>query len=167
MKPINATSLSVGILVTLWTFLTFGFLEPMVITWITFLTWASFFAAGGGKIGLLKSISSGVVGVVSSAIVVSINHHIGGAVTGGGLVIFALILGGLGWSLCRMSQASLLSCIPASFIGAASFFGAGAPLDTKMMWVIISIACGALMGFLSQQLAARFTSSQPTSVQST
>ena len=42
MKPINAISISVGLLVFVWTFATLGYLEPKVITWITFLTWASF-----------------------------------------------------------------------------------------------------------------------------
>lgn len=148
MKPLNATSLSVGILVTGWTCLTFGFLEPQVITWITFLTWASFYAAGAGLGGLGKSIACGVSGALLSALVVWVNTKLGG-----GLIVTALLLGTLGWTLCRISQAVLLACIPASFIGAAAFFGAGAPLDIKLVWVLVSITCGALMGLLSQRLA--------------
>lgn len=152
MNQLNATSLSVGILVTGWTSLTFGLLEPKVITWITFLTWASFYAAGAGLGGLAKSIASGVTGVMLSALVIWSNARLGGS-----LLVTALLLGILGWTLCRVSQASLLACIPASFIGAAAFFGAGAPLNVKLVWVLISIICGALMGLLSQRLANMLT----------
>ena len=157
MKPVNAISLSVGILVALWTFATLGFLEPKVITWITFLTWASFYAAGAGGAGLARSIACGAAGVLVSAGAVWLNGRLGGGTQGVGLVIFSLLLGGLGWILCRMSQATLLGCIPASFIGAASFFGAGAPLNEKLVWVLLSIVCGAVMGLLSQRLAGVFT----------
>ena len=157
MKPINAISVSVGILVTLWTYATLGYLEPKVITWITFLTWASFYAAGAGTAGLAKSIACGAVGALVSALVVWVNGRVGGGTAGVGLVIFALLLGGLGWTLCRMSQVSLLGVIPASFIGAASFFGAGAPLDQKLAWVLVSLVCAAIMGLLSQRLAALLT----------
>lgn len=157
MKPVNAISLSVGLLVTVWCFATLGFLEPKVITWITFLTWASFYAAGAGTGGLAKSIACGAVGALVAALVVWLNGRLGGGTQGVGLVIFSLLLGALGWVLCRMSQIALLGVIPGSFIGAASFFGAGAPLDQKLVWVLLSIACGSLMGLLSQRLAGVFT----------
>lgn len=157
MNPLNAVSVSVGLLVTLWTFATLGFLEPHVITWITFLTWASFYAAGAGPAGLAKSMACGLVGALASALVVWLNGRLGGDTQGFGLVVFALLLGALGWTLCRMSQAALLGVIPASFIGAASFFGAGAPLDAKLAWVLLSIVCGAGMGLLSQRLATALT----------
>lgn len=154
LKSINAISVSVGILVFLWTYATLGYLEPKVTTWITFLTWASFYAAGAGTGGLVKSIACGAVGALVSALVVWLNPRVGGGMQGVGLVIFALLLGGLGWTLCRMSQVAVLGVIPASFIGAASFFGAGAPLDEKLAWVLVSIVCGSIMGLLSQRLAA-------------
>jgi hypothetical protein len=157
MKPINAISISVGLLVFVWTFATLGYLEPKVITWITFLTWASFYAAGAGAKGFAKSIACGVVGVLISGLVVWINGAAGGSTQGLGLLIFAALLGVLGWTLCRISQVDLLGVIPASFIGAAAFFGAGAPLDLKLAWVLLSIVCGSVMGLLSQRLAAMFT----------
>ena len=157
MKPINAISLSVGLLVFVWTFATLGYLEPKVITWITFLTWATFYAAGAGATGLVRSIACGVTGALVSAVVVWINQSIGGSTQGVGLAIFAALLGLLGWALCRISQWALISVIPASFIGAAAFFGAGAPLDARLAWVLVSLVCGSVMGLLSQRLAATFT----------
>jgi hypothetical protein len=157
MKSINSISLSVGLLVFVWTLATLGYLEPKVITWITFLTWASFFAAGAGSKGLAKSVACGLAGVLISALVVWVNGMVGGGTQGPGLLMFAALLGVLGWTLCRISQLDILGVIPASFIGAAAFFGAGAPLDVKLAWVLVSIVCGSVMGLLSQRLAAMFT----------
>ncbi len=157
MNPLNAISLSVGIFVGIWCFATLGFLEPKVMTWITFLTWASFFAAGGGRSGLIKVVASAFAGTLISALIVWLNSQLGGGVQGIGLLIFSGLLAVLGWALCQLSKVDLFSFIPGAFIGAASFFGAGAPLDSKLGWVLVSIVCGAVMGLISQQVGNRLT----------
>ncbi len=157
MNALNAISASVGLLVGVWCYATLGFLEPKVMTWITFLTWASFFAAGAGKSGMAKAIVGAFAGALFSALVVITNGALGGGVQGVGLLIFAGLLGVLGWALCQLSRVGLLSFIPAAFIGAASFFGAGAPLDQKLLWVLVSIVCGAVMGYLSELLGGALT----------
>ncbi len=157
MNALNAILLSVGLLVGIWCFATLGFLEPRVMTWITFLTWASFFAAGGGKSGLIKAVASAFAGTLVSALVVWLNGQLGGGVQGIGLLIFSGLLAVLGWSLYQLSKVHLFSFIPGAFIGAASFFGTGAPLDTKLGWVRVSIVCGAAMGLISEQVGKRMT----------
>lgn len=157
MNPLNAISLSVGIFVGIWCFATLGFLEPKVMTWITFLTWASFFAAGGGRSGLVKAVASAFAGALISAAIVWLSSQLGGGVQGIGLLIFSGLLAVLGWALCQLSKVDLFSFIPGAFIGAASFFGAGAPLDSKLGWVLVSIVCGAVMGLISQQVGNRLT----------
>lgn len=157
MNALNAISLSVGLLVGLWCFATLGYLEPKVMTWITFLTWASFFAAGGGKAGLTKAVASAFAGTLVSALVVWLNGQLGGGVQGTGLLIFSALLALLGSVLCQLSKIDLFSFIPGAFIGAASFFGAGAPLDDKLGWVLVSIVAGAVMGLLSERLGQALT----------
>lgn len=157
MNPLNAISLSVGLWVGLWCFATLGFLEPKVMTWITFLTWASFFAAGGGTAGLAKAIAGAFAGALVSALVVWLNGQLGGGIEGLGLAIFSVLLALLGWALCQLSKLSLFSFIPGAFIGAASFFGAGAPLDEKLGWVLVSLVCGAVMGLISERMGQAFT----------
>ena len=157
MNALNAISLSVGLWVGIWCFATLGFLEPKVMTWVTFLTWASFFAAGGGKVGLTKAVASAFAGALISAAVVLLNGQLGGGVQGVGLLIFSVLLAGLGWVLCQLSKVNLFSFIPGAFIGAASFFGAGAPLDQKLAWVLVSIVCGAVMGLISERVGQALT----------
>jgi hypothetical protein len=126
-----------------------------VLTWVTFLTWASFYAAGGGPSGLGKSIASGLVSVLAAAAVM----WVGSQLTAGTyhLLMLSLLFGLLGWLLCAVAALPLLSCIPANFIGAAAFFGAGSPLDGKLLWVLCSVVAGALLGLLSQRLAGALT----------
>lgn len=157
MNALNAISLSVGLWVGIWCFATLGFLEPKVMTWVTFLTWASFFAAGGGKVGLSKAVASAFAGALISAAVVLVNGQLGGGVQGFGLLIFSVLLAALGWGLCQLSKVGLFSFIPGAFIGAASFFGAGAPLDQKLGWVLVSIVCGAVMGLISERVGQAMT----------
>lgn len=157
MNGLNAISLSVGLCVGVWCFATLGYLEPKVMTWITFLTWASFFAAGGGTTGLKKAVASALAGALVSALVVWLNGQFGGGVQGVGLVIFSVLLAVLGWVLCQLSKIDLLSFIPGAFIGAASYFGAGAPLDEKLGWVVVSILCGAAMGLVSEKIGQAMT----------
>jgi len=161
MNALNAISLSVGLWVGIWCFATLGYLEPKVMTWITFLTWASFYAAGGGKAGLVKAIASAFAGTLISAAIVWLNGQLGGGVQGVGLVIFSLLLAVLGWALCQLSKVDLFSFIPGAFIGAASFFGAGAPLDDKLGWVLVSIVCGAVMGLISERVGQAMTAKAP------
>ena len=68
-----------------------------------------------------------------------------------------MLLAVLGWALCQLSRIELLSFIPGAFIGAASFFGAGAPLDVKLGWVLVSLVCGAVMGLVSERMGAALT----------
>jgi hypothetical protein len=164
MKPNGAISLSVGLLVWAWTFVSFAYLEPRVLTWITFLTWASFYAAGGGTSGLSKSISSGIVGVLASAAVMWIDSRFSAGSYD--LLVLSMLFGVLGWLLCKIATIPLLSCIPANFIGAAAFFGATAPMDVRLLWVLCSIVVGALLGILSQKIAGALTKPAATIVSS-
>lgn len=155
MSTHQAIAVGVGVLVWGWTFLSFSYLEPRILTWITFLTWASFFAAGAGSGGLAKSIASGLLGALASAAVIWLSTSLSqGAYA---LTILSSLLALLGWFLCIVASLPLLSCIPASFIGAAAFFGAGSPLDSRLLTVLGSIVIGAFLGIASQRLAAFFT----------
>ncbi len=106
---------------------------------------------------VIATIACACAGTLVSALIVWLNVRAGGGVQGVGLVIFSVLLASLGWVLCQLSKVALFSFIPGTFIGAASFFGAGAPLDQKLLWVLVSIVCGAVLGFLSQRMGQAMT----------
>ena len=50
VKPLLGIGISVGVLAGIWTYAS---AELALITWVAFVAWACFFAAGGGTTGLL------------------------------------------------------------------------------------------------------------------
>jgi hypothetical protein len=64
MKPYIGVGLSVGVLAGLWTQVS-GDLG--LITWVAFVAWACFFAAGGGATGFFKGLSAIGVGIAALA----------------------------------------------------------------------------------------------------
>jgi hypothetical protein len=155
MTQNQATATGVGLLVTAWSFLSLGYLEPHVITWATFLAWACFFAAGGGTTGLARSMASGIVGVLASFAIMWINGQLG--LTQYNLLVLSVLLGLLTGGLCLLASLPLFSFVPASFIGAATFFAAGTPMDIKALAVLTSIVIGAVLGLASQKLIELLT----------
>ena len=67
MKPLITIGITAGILAGLWT----QFSTPFgLITWVGFLSWACFFAAGGKRDGLLKTIPANLTGVLWGAAII-------------------------------------------------------------------------------------------------
>lgn len=155
MTQNQATATVMGLLVAAWSFLSLGYVEPYVITWATFITWSCFFVVGGGITGLARSIASGIVGVLASFAVMWINGQLG--LTHYHLLALSLLLGLLTAGLCLLASLPLFNCIPASFIAAAAFFAAGAPMDIKLVALLTSIVIGAVLGLASEKLVGVLT----------
>ena len=60
IKPLLGIGTSVGVLAGVWTFAS---VELAWITWVAFVAWACFFAAGGGTTGLAKGLAANLAGV--------------------------------------------------------------------------------------------------------
>lgn len=61
MKPYIGVGLSVGVLAGIWTQVS---VESGLITWVAFVAWACFFAAGGGALGFRKGLAANLSGVI-------------------------------------------------------------------------------------------------------
>lgn len=53
--------------------------------------------------------------------------------------------------MCVMAKVEILSFIPGSFLGAASFFGSGVKLDASIVMLLVSLAYGAILGYISEE----------------
>jgi hypothetical protein len=154
MKLLHALALSIATLVALWVYLSIGRPELRFNPWIGFVAWAAFFAAGGGAAGALKSVTGGLAGVLLTAATMAAV-----AALGGGLPWLMGLVALLAFVLVAMADIPVLAYTPAAFLGAASFFGAGAKVDETVLLVSITWLAGVAFGFASEHMGKRFARS--------
>ncbi len=150
MNFLVAVGISIGVLAGIWT----EACGPLgLYPWIGFLSWAAFYAAGGKVDGMKKAIPAHLSGVFWGFIIIAIMGVIGGAGIPFALGI-AVVIGA--FAMCVQAHLPILGFIPGSFIGAASYFGAGASTDV-LIPVAISLVCGAVLGYISEVVALKMT----------
>lgn len=137
MNPLAAVGITVGLLAGVWTWAssTLG-----LTTWVAFVTWALFFAAGGKLTGLAKVPPAVLTGLLFGWMVVSVAKLIpSGWTVPAGVVLIAFIM-------CAQANWSVLSFIPGAFAGAALLFGTGGDWFGAGTAALIGVG----LGFVSQ-----------------
>jgi hypothetical protein len=152
MPSLVAAMISLGVLGAIDTYIT-ATVFPVPV-WVTFIAWASFFACGGGRNGLIKSVASNWTGIIIASITLLIIQY------GPTHPIFTAVLVGLGTSaMILASAAPLLSFPPAIVFGFASLVGTTAATSTTVTTAginhptIVAMAAmllGGLFGFTSE-----------------
>lgn len=140
MKDLVGIGLSVGILAGVWTYAS---VELALITWVAFIAWACFFAAGGGTEGLQKGLAANLAGVFWGWIV-----SLGLSTISDSTLTLAILVTVIGTILCLEAAWPPLSFIPGGFAGTAVFFGSGFDLGG----VLIALVAGAVLGIVSEKL---------------
>ena len=129
--------------------------------WVVFLAWASFFFVGGGVAGLLRSLSSNIVGVLIASASLYAAHLMGGS-----LWVTALAVGLGSAVMVQAAWVPLFSTTPAVVVGFASTVStvAGAGNDITVTTIshpglVAAMACllGASFGLLSEFVAKVLT----------
>ncbi len=146
-KPLLGIAISVGVLAGVWTYAS---VELTLITWVAFVAWACFFAAGGGTTGLAKGLAANVAGVFWGWAISQGLENISAST-----LALALMVTVVGFILCVEAALPLLSFIPGGFAGTAVFFGTGFDLSG----VLIAVVAGAVLGIVSERLGALIQSS--------
>jgi hypothetical protein len=99
-----------------WVYLTAGVFASLgLITWAGVVSWAIFYAAGGGVAALRKSIGSILTGNFYAAIALFAFAH-----TGGGIPVLALSFGIVTFFMYAQARFEPLSFIPGTFLGAGT-----------------------------------------------
>ncbi|GGH99985.1 DUF1097 domain-containing protein [Pseudarthrobacter oxydans] len=142
MKPYIGVGLSVGILAGIWTQVS---IELGLITWVAFIAWACFFAAGGGAHGFRNGLAANLSGVVYGwlvALLTTVADFPGVLAVGVGVAALAMCLQA-GWAP--------LSFIPGAFAGTAAFFG-----TALSFWpTVAALVIGAGLGWASALIGDR------------
>lgn len=142
MKNFLGVGISVGVLAGLWTQVS---IELALVTWVAFVAWACYFAAGGGRSGFVHGLAANVAGALwgYAASLVLERATFTGAV--------ALAVTAVAFILCVQAAVDLLSFIPGAFAGTAVFFGTAFDLTGTLVALVI----GACLGWLSDVAARR------------
>lgn len=142
VKPLLGIGISVGVLAGIWTYAS---VELTLVTWVAFVAWACFFAAGGGTTGLAKGLTANVAGVFWGWVISQGLENVSAST-----LALALMVTVVGFVLCIEAALPLLSFIPGGFAGTAVFFGTGFDLSGTL----VAVVAGALLGIVSERLGA-------------
>jgi len=146
IKPLLGIGISVGVLAGVWTWTS---VELALVTWVAFVAWACFFAAGGGTTGLAKGLAANLAGIFWGW---AISQGLEGL--SNSTVALAVMVTVAGFVLCVQAALPVLSFIPGGFAGTAVFFGTGFDLAG----VLVAVVAGALLGIVSERLGAALQS---------
>jgi len=152
MKPLIALAVSIAVLVAVWVYLSIGLPALKLIPWIGFVAWATFFAAGGGKAAVVRTLPPAIAAVLLTALTMFAVGH-----AGGGLAALIVLIAVLAFVLVFMAGHHLLAYTPAAFLGAATYFGTGGKIDDSIGFVIVSWIVGVAFGYVSERFGARLS----------
>ncbi|MBD1566173.1 DUF1097 domain-containing protein [Vibrio sp. SA48] len=142
MKILIATGVSVGILAGLWTS---GSAYFQLVTFAGFLSWASFYAAGGELKGLKDSLYTNTSGVIWGFIIGTMIEYLSpilGANAGLGI---AVSIGAT--AMVWQARWTMFAFIPGTFIGCSTYFAT----NFDLVGSLIGLVSGALLGYVSQK----------------
>jgi len=140
MNFLVAVGISIGVLAGIWA----QFCGNVgLVAWIGFVSWACFYAAGGKKEGLGKTVAANLSGVFWGFIIITIMNLLNFPYALGVAVVIGAFM------MCVQAHIKYLAFIPGAFAGCASYFGSG----TDIKAAALSLICGAVLGYLSEVIA--------------
>lgn len=143
MKPYIGVGLSVGVLAGIWTQVS---VELGLITWVAFVAWACFFAAGGGATGFAKGLAANLSGVTYGWLVALLTT----VADFPGILAIGVAVAAL--AMCLQAGWAPLSFIPGAFAGTAVFFGTQLSFWPTTVSLIIGAGLGWLSAFLGDRI---------------
>ena len=175
-----ALSLSIAILGAVWAFIAFvNPLSSFLLVWAGFIAWGCFFHTGGDNKALVKTIVGNAYGVIIAWIALLIIVNV--PVPALGTIWPALVVGVTVFFLVIVLQIDVLSAVPANVYGYAATVayslskpsvapaapgeaGTGplqnllaASFANPLILLIVSMVIGAVLGYVSGQIATRLT----------
>ena len=148
MDMLLALGLSIGVLITGWTYVALG--PAALPVWAGIVAWGTFFAAGGKGAGLQKTIASNLSGVLWAFIALYASSQLGG-----GLPVLSGLVGVVAFAMVLQAKVPLLAFIPGAFLGAATTVSVVVGASGTYLNTVIALVAGAVLGFLSEMIAGK------------
>lgn len=164
MSKLTALAVSIAVLGGVWAFLSLNPLAGVVLVWVGFIAWASFFHTGGDSAALQKTIAGMSYGAVLAG--VALYLVVSGVFAGLGNLAAPVIIAITVFPLVIVASIPQLSVVPANVYGYAAAAGyaltgntaanvTAADLTNPVVLVIISTVFGAVFGWASGVLAGK------------
>ncbi len=124
---------------TVWTVVS---AKLALISWVGFIGCTSYFASGGGKIGLKKSIIANLTGGLWAISIIALQNYF--EIANPSIIITAI------FSFIMVFQCKIksLSFVPGTYCGACAIFGTNGDVRGAFIALII----GGVMGYVSDTL---------------
>lgn len=148
MDMLLALGLSIGILITCWTYVALG--PAALPVWAGIVAWGAFFAAGGKAEGLQKTIAANLSGVFWAFVALYVS-----GLLGGGLPVLSVLVGVVAFAMVLQAKVAALSFIPGAFLGAATAVSVVVGAGGTYVKAVIALVAGAVLGFLSELIAGK------------
>lgn len=132
-------SLAVGnaVVCGTWTYIGTVFAGSLITVWGGFAGCTSYFVAGGGKNGLIRSVCSNLTGILIASIIIFLGNFFNQP-------IFAAICTGIfTWLMCYLGHFDLTKFVPCTFIGGFSTFAS----NGNWQMCLICLVIGNFVGF--------------------
>ena len=175
MPQIIALSLSIGVLGAIWAYI--ALIDPLssfLLVWAGFIAWGCFFHTGGDDKALVKTIVGNIYGIILAWIALLVIVNVQVSIPIPGPIWSALVVGVTVFAVVIVAAWEPLSVVPANVYGYAATFayalsvpsptGTGpmnnlqtVGFENPLVILIVSMVIGALLGGLSQWIAARLT----------
>ena len=155
MDSKTALAVTLGVLIAVWTYLTLAII-PDLSPWVGIAATGCYFAAGGKTAGLQKTVFASLTGLIYVWVMMQLLPRFGG-----GTLVYAVIMGVIGFVIVMQSKVPQLSFIPAALVGAAVTVGNGAGADlSHLLYVAVSLVAGAAIGFGAEEVAGSLAKSK-------
>lgn len=152
MGPIMASALGSGILSGLWAWIG-GMLSAAkpeyFATWAGFVGLTSYFAAGCGKQGIVRSISSNLTGILIGCTIILLS-------TGKSNTFGAIVTGIFSWLICYLAHVDLTKYAFCTFMGGYSAFATGGNWQLLVICTIIGNLVGHMCVLLGNFIYDKF-----------
>lgn len=148
MSASTTKALSLAIVAALWAVLSHFAKLPLQL-WPVLVGLACFVGAGGGMMGLQKSIVSSASGVVWAMLYVTVATALGRQD-----IVDALVLGAAVFGIVYQARIPLLSYTAGALVGAATYLGMGirtVALNSGIR-VVIALAIGCALGIVAERV---------------
>ena len=157
MDALVALGLSIGILIAGWTYVALG--PGALPVWAGIVAWGCFFAAGGKTSGLTKTIASNLSGVLWAFLAITASQRFGG-----GVPVLSVLVGFAALFMVLQAKIPALSFIPGAFLGAATAVSVVVGANGSWVRTIVALVAGAVLGYLSEMVAAALTKPKQAAV---